>query len=88
MKETKWRKFQKISGTSQELFGASGTRNTGHLRHWRNLQQASHALETLRLESSAVLFFDGILNFLCSRDESKPQPGPPVAVTLGFVSLS
>ena len=50
-------KFQKISGgafprTPLELFGASGTRNTGHLSLWRNLQQASHALETLKLESS------------------------------------
>jgi len=50
-------KFQTISGgacprTPLELFGASGTRNTGHLRLWRNLQQASHALETLKLESS------------------------------------
>ena len=47
--------ISKISGgtcsrTSLELFGASGTRNTGHLRLWRNLQQASHALETLRLD--------------------------------------
>ena len=52
-------KFQKISGgaclrVSLELFGASGTRNSGHFRLWRNLQQASHALETLRLESSGT----------------------------------
>ena len=50
-------KFKKTSGgacprTPLELFGASGTRNTGHLRLWRNLQQASHSLETLKLESS------------------------------------
>jgi len=52
------RKFQKIfggacPGTPLELFGASGTRNTGHLHLWCNLQQASHALQTLKLETSA-----------------------------------
>ena len=51
-------KFQTFSGaacprTPLELFGASGTRNTGHLRLCRNLQQASYSLVTLRLESCA-----------------------------------
>ena len=32
--------------TPLELFGTSGTRNTGQLCLWRNLQQASHSLET------------------------------------------
>ena len=34
-------------------FGASSTRNTGHL-YMRNLQQAAHSLETLRLDSSEI----------------------------------
>ena len=53
-------KFKKISAvacprTPLEFFGTSGTRNTGHLRLWCNLQQASHALETSRLESSGLI---------------------------------
>ena len=44
-------RFQKISGgaclwTPLDLFGASTTRDTGHLHLWRNLQRASHTLET------------------------------------------
>ena len=42
-------KFQKISGgacprSPLELFCAGTVKNAGHFRLWRNLQQASHAL--------------------------------------------
>ena len=54
-------KFQKISGKAcprcpLEFLGASGTRNTGHLWLWCNLQQQSHSLETVRLRVLDLCF--------------------------------
>ena len=37
------------------LFASSSSRNTGHLCLSRNLQQASHSTETVRLESTVLM---------------------------------